>query len=79
MTSLQVICGLGPPNQKSWLRLWLGEMLIEQIIEVESRVPGFLVVHIPKTSSFHDKTKIFKSKTSSELFNAKNVAESNVP
>ena len=21
MTSLQVICGLGPPNQKSWLRL----------------------------------------------------------
>ena len=23
MTSLHVICGLGPPNQKSWLRLWL--------------------------------------------------------
>ena len=22
MTSLHVICGLGPPNQKSWLRLW---------------------------------------------------------
>ena len=22
MTSLRVICGLGPPNQKSWLRLW---------------------------------------------------------
>ena len=21
MTSLRVICGLGPPNQKSWLRL----------------------------------------------------------
>ena len=23
MTSLHVICGLGPPNQKSWLHLWL--------------------------------------------------------
>ena len=23
MTSLRVICGLGPPNQNSWLRLWL--------------------------------------------------------
>ena len=23
MTSLRVICGLGPPNQKSWLRLCL--------------------------------------------------------
>ena len=23
MTSLLVICGLGPPNQKSWLSLWL--------------------------------------------------------
>ena len=22
MTLLHVICGLGPPNQKSWLRLW---------------------------------------------------------
>ena len=22
MMSLRVICGLGPPNQKSWLRLW---------------------------------------------------------
>ena len=27
-------------------------MLIEQIIEVESRVPGLLVVHIPKTGYF---------------------------
>ena len=24
MTSLRVICGLGPPNQKSWLRLCMG-------------------------------------------------------
>ena len=54
-------------------------MLIEQIIEVESRVLGLQVVHIPKTGYFHDKTKIFKDKSSSEWFNAKNVAESNVP
>ena len=54
-------------------------MLIEHIIEVESRMPGLLVVHIPKTGYFHDKTKIFKGKSSSERFNAKNVAESNVP
>ena len=53
-------------------------MLIEQIIEFESRVPWSLVVHIPKTGYFHDKTKIFKGKSSSALFNAKNVAESNV-
>ena len=24
MTSLHMICGLGPPNQKSWLRVWSG-------------------------------------------------------
>ena len=54
-------------------------MLTEQIIEVESRVPGLLVVRIPKTGYFHDKTKIFKGKSSNEWFNAKNVAESNVP
>ena len=36
-------------------------MLIEQIIEVESRVLGLQVVHIPKTGYFHDKTKIFKA------------------
>ena len=54
-------------------------MLIEQIIEVESRVPGLLVVHIPKTGYFHDKTKMFKGKFSSAVFNAKNVAQSNVP
>ena len=41
-------------------------MLIEQIIEVELRVPGLLVVHIPKTGYFHDKTKIFKVKFLSE-------------
>ena len=33
-------------------------MLIEQIIEVESRVPGLLVVHIPKTGYFHDKKNL---------------------
>ena len=36
-------------------------MLIEQIIEVELRVLGFLDVHIPITGYFHDKTKIFKA------------------
>ena len=51
-------------------------MHIEQIIEVESRVPGLQVVHIPKTGYLYDKTKIFKSKSSNEYFNAKNVAES---
>ena len=54
-------------------------MRIEQIIEVESRVTGLLVVRIPNNSYFHDKTKIFKGKSSSEWFNAKNVAESNIP
>ena len=54
-------------------------MLIEQIIEVESRVPGLLVVRIPKTGYFHNKIKIFKAKFSSEWFKAKNVAESKVP
>ena len=41
-------------------------MLIEQIIEVESRVPGLLVIHIPKTGYSRDKAKIFKGKSSSE-------------
>ena len=41
-------------------------MLIEQIIEFESSVPGLLVVHISKTGYFHDKTKIFKGKSSNE-------------
>ena len=54
-------------------------MLIEQTIEFASRVPGPLVIHILKTGYFKDKTKIFKGKSSSALFNAKNVAKSNVP
>ena len=41
-------------------------MLFEQIIELESKVPGLLVVQTPKTGYFHDKTKIFKDKSSSE-------------
>ena len=36
-------------------------MLIEQIIEVESRVPGLLVAYIPKTGYFHNKTKSSKA------------------
>ena len=54
-------------------------MLIEQIIEVESSVPELLVVHIPITGYFHNKTKLFKGKSSSKWCNAKNVAENNVP
>ena len=54
-------------------------MLIEQIIEVKSRVLRLLVIHIPITGYFYDNTKIFKGKSLSEWFNAKNVAESNVP
>ena len=46
-------------------------MLIEQIIEFESRVPGPLLVvymaYFAKTGYFHDKTKIFKGKSSSAL------------
>ena len=38
-----------------------------------------MVVHVPETGYFHDKTKIFKGKSSSEGFYATNVAESNVP
>ena len=38
-------------------------MLIEQVIEVESRVPGHLEVRIPKTGCFDGKTKIFKGKS----------------
>ena len=56
-------------------------MLIEQIIVFELSAgawdPG--CTYIPKTGYFHDKTKIFKGKSSSALFNAKNVAKSNVP
>ena len=36
-------------------------MLIEQITEVESRVPGLLIVRIPKTGYFHDKKKFSKT------------------
>ena len=44
----------------------LGEMLFEQIIEVESKVSGLLVVHISKTGYFHGKTKTFKDKSLGE-------------
>ena len=44
-----------------WKKLSLREMLIEQIIEVESRGSGLLVVHIPKTGYFHDKKKLSKA------------------
>ena len=46
-------------------------MLIEQIIEFESRVPGSLIVHIFLKLVIFMTKKIFKSKSSSALFNAK--------
>ena len=54
-------------------------MLIEQIIEFESSACAPGRAYFPKTGYFHDKTKIFKGKSSSTLFNAKNIVESNVP
>ena len=62
-------------RQNAFEKTWLGEMLIEQIADFESRMPGPLVVHI------FLKLVIFmtKQKSSNALFNAKNVAESNVP
>ena len=42
MTSLHVICGLAPPNQKSWLRLWShvlwGALKSKQIITLGNLV-----------------------------------------
>ena len=54
-------------------------MLIEQIIEVESRVLGLQVVHIPKTGYFHNKTKSSKVNLRVNDLMLKNVAESKVP
>ena len=42
-------------------KTYLVEMLNEQIIKVESRVPGLVVVHITKSDYFYGKTKIFKA------------------
>ena len=54
-------------------------MLIEQIIEFESSACAPGRAYFPKSGYFHDKTKIFKGKSSSTLFHAKNIVESNVP
>ena len=52
-------------------------MLIEQIIEFELKGAWApCCTYILKTGYFHDKTTIFKGKSSSALFHAKNVAES---
>ena len=48
-------------------------MLVEQLTEFESRVPGSLIEHILL------KLDIFWSCLMSESFNAKNVAQGNVP
>ena len=51
-------------------------MLIAQIIEFESWL--YIITYIPKTGYFHGKNKNLQGKSSSELLNAKNVAEGNV-
>ena len=54
-------------------------MLIEQIIEFKSRVPGLLIVRIfLKLAIFMTKQKSSKANLPSALFSAKTVAESNV-
>ena len=45
MTSLHVICGLGPPNQKSWLRLWFGPPPIKN--------PGYAYAPKPPKNYFY--------------------------
>ena len=55
-------------------------MLFEQIIEFELMGPGYPGrTFTPKTEYFHDKTKISKGKSSSELiFPSQGVAGGNV-
>ena len=45
MTALHAIYGLGPPNQKSWLRLWLQCLLTTGYI-VSSDVMGQFSVRL---------------------------------
>ena len=56
-----------------------GKCLLNKLLNLNRRCLGpWSYIYIPKTVYFHDKTKIFKDKSSSALFNAKNVAESNL-
>ena len=45
MTSLHVICGLGPLNQKSWLRLWRAPHLISTGVPPFLR-PSLMMTHV---------------------------------
>ena len=65
--SMKFLSTLGPnpnPTQKARpdLQLWLGEILVEQIIEFELRRLGHSGrTYTPTTGYFHDKTKISKT------------------
>ena len=48
MTSLRVICGLGPPNQKSWLRLWV----LKQLMSVNGLKPKVWLVPVAAREHF---------------------------
>ena len=57
----------------------LGKCLLNKLLNLNRGAWAPNCTYIPKNGYFHDKTKIFEGKFSSALFNAKNVAESNVP
>ena len=54
-----------------------GKCLLNKLLNLNRGCLGR--TYIPKTDYIDYKTKIFKGKSSSTLFNAKNVAESKVP
>ena len=61
-------------------KTWRVKMIIEQIIEVESRVVGLLVVHVfPKLVIFMTKQKSSRENFRGNDLMLKNVAKSNVP
>ena len=46
MTSLRVIGGLGPPNQKSWLRLWYTLYANDAIMPINQNLAPFLSIMV---------------------------------
>ena len=59
MTSLRVICGLGPPpNQKSWLRLWSGLYEIFCAIQKRGFMTCILCRKLPSKLEFYQKFQV---------------------
>ena len=59
MTSLRVICGLGPPlNQKSWLRLWSGLHEIFCAIQKRGFLTCILCRKLPSKLEFYQKFQV---------------------